>query len=323
MNVLKRLSVLASAAITLLLLTVPAPYACDTCGLYCPAGQSDEITHGWLFGMSSQYTRSGTIIDGGLETTNESGEYLSSSLTQVFAGYDFSSRVSVQVNIPVLYRAFRRLEFGDRVNRTVSGVGDAIAFATVTPFRHQFGETQVQWKVLGGLKLPTGSSTYLREEDFHGHGKDDTTISAIHGRDITLGTGSWDVIVGTDAMARWKNVFLTGNVQYSLRGTGTIDYRYGNDLSWRGGPGVRFLGTGHVFAVQALFSGEHKDDDIQLTVPKEGTGRQIITLGPLVTASWKRVAAEVGFGLPLHIDQRGLDAVPDYRVRLGISWQLR
>jgi len=312
------------AAIALGLDVASAALACDTCGLYCPAESSiSESARGFTFGLSSQYTRQATLLDRGLETNNPSGEYLNSSMNQLFVGYDLSERFGLQMNVPVLARSFRRVEAGQGVHRSTSGVGDLLFFANATPLRHSFGRAWVQWRVQAGLKLPTGSTQYLEEESFHGHNKPSTSQSAIHGRDVTLGSGSFDGIFGTDLSARYKSVYFTANVQYARRGTGAIEYRFGDDFNWRGGPGVRLQRRDLAVGVQALLSGEAKSEDVLLDVVQTTTGRSAVYLGPLVTVAWKRLGGEFGVGVPLHIEQHGYDVVPDWRLRLGVNWQLR
>ena len=70
--------------------------------------------------------------------------------------------------------------------------------------------------------------------------------SAIHGHDLTLGTGSYDGIFGAQASLRYKNFFAEANGQFTLRGDGAHDYHFANDVTWNAGPGyylVRKRGT--------------------------------------------------------------------------------
>jgi len=54
---------------------------------------------------------------------------------------------------------------------------------------------------------------------------------------LTLGTGSYDGIVGKGIYTRWKRAFLTANTHTPSASTGIFDYRFANDLTWFGGPG--------------------------------------------------------------------------------------
>jgi len=146
--------------------------------------------------------------------------------------------------------------------------------------------------------------------------------SGIHGHDLTLGTGSFDGIVGTGIFTRWKKLFLTANAQYAIRTKGDFDYQFANDLTWSGGPGV-YLALGHQYtlALQAVVSGEHKDTDTFQGASADDTGVTAVYLGPQLSLTWgSKLSAQVGADLPISIDNTALQTVPDYRVRAGLTW---
>jgi hypothetical protein len=112
-------------------------------------------------------------------------------------------------------------------------------------------------------------------------------------------------------------------MQLAHRGMGDIDYRFGDDFNWRGGPGLRLERGQMALGIQALLSGEDKATDRRLDVDVLNTHRQAVYLRPLVTVAWKKLGGELGQGVPQHIEQAGFDAVPDWRMRFGLNWQLR
>ena len=86
----------------------------------------------------------------------------------------------------------------------------------------------------------------------------------LHGHDLTLGSGSFDGIVGGQMYWSWGRVFVTAGMQYAMRSTGSFDYRFANDLTWIGGPGWYALLThSYSLALQAVLSGETKGNDSQ------------------------------------------------------------
>ncbi len=107
--------------------------ACDLCGCYAPqlnAMSQLEAAHliPWAPGLygavAEQFTRFGTLQLDGAEVGNPTGQYLNSSITQVVAGYALTSRFALQINIPIIYREFKRPE-GFAIDRgTVAGLGD-------------------------------------------------------------------------------------------------------------------------------------------------------------------------------------------------------
>jgi hypothetical protein len=107
--------------------------ACDLCGCYTPQlnamlGMEPTPSFPWLAGwyaaVGEQFTRFATLQLNGDEIANPTGQYLNSSITQLVAGYDINSRFALQLNVPLIYREFKRPE-GFQIDRgTVSGPGD-------------------------------------------------------------------------------------------------------------------------------------------------------------------------------------------------------
>jgi hypothetical protein len=256
------------------------------------------------------------------------------------AGDQINSRFALQLNVPLIYREFKRPE-GFKIDRgTVSGLGDVslllkmVLFHYASPARRSFefeGKNPIAIEhepdftasavLLTGIKFPTGDSSRL-EEEFHEIEIPGAPASGIHGHDLTLGTGSYDGIFGEQTSLRYKNVFFEANVQFTLRGDGTHQYHFANDLVWAGGPGyyiVRNRDT--TVGVQFVASGEYKDVDRFRGEKAEDTGITSVFLGPRIVVSRGRWSAEVAAELPILIDNTALQVVPDYRLHGGISVQ--
>lgn len=323
--------------------------ACDLCGCYTPqlnAMPGMESTHffpwltGWYAAVGEQFARFATVQVDGHEVANPTGQYENSSITQIVAGYQINSRFALQLNVPLIYREFKRPE-GFKIDRgTVSGLGDVslllktVLFHYASPARRSFefeGKNPIAIEhepdftasavLLTGIKFPTGDSSRL-EEEFHEIEIPGAPASGIHGHDLTLGTGSYDGIFGEQTSLRYKNVFFEANVQFTLRGDGTHQYHFANDLVWAGGPGyyiVRNRDT--TVGVQFVASGEYKDVDRFRGEKAEDTGITSVFLGPRIVVSRGRWSAEVAAELPVLIDNTALQVVPDYRLHGGISVQ--
>lgn len=323
--------------------------ACDLCGCYTPQlntmpGMESTPPFPWLTGwygaVGEQFTHFGTLQFNGREVANPSGQYENSSITQLVAGYDINTRFALQINVPLIYREFKRPE-GFQINRgTVSGLGDislllkTVLFHYASPARRSFefeGKNPVAIDhepdfmasaiLLTGIKFPTGDSSRL-EEEFHEIEIPGAPENGIHGHDLTLGTGSYDGIFGGQTSLRYKNVFFEANVQFTLRGDGTHQYHFANDLVWDGGPGyyvVRKRDT--IVGVQFVTSGEYKDVDRFRGKKADDTGITSVFLGPRLMASRGRWSAEVSAEFPVSIDNTALQVVPDYRLRAAIAVQ--
>jgi hypothetical protein len=324
-------------------------HACDLCGCFTPqlnAAPKMESSlfpwweRGWFGAVSEQFTRYATLQDDGTEVPNPTGQYLNSSITQLVSGYQITSRFALQLNVPLIYREFRRPEGFEIQQGTVSGLGDmslllkTVLFHYASPAERSFdvsgknpvaivheSDFTVSAVLLTGIKFPTGDSSRLKEE-FHEIETPGAPESGIHGHDLTLGTGSYDGIFGEQTSLRYKNMFFETNVQFAARTEGTNEYRFADDLIWSGGPGyylVRNADT--VLGLQLVASGEYKGRDRFRGQPADDTGISSVFLGPRVVASRGRWSAEVSAELPVSIHNTALQTVPDYRLHGAISVQ--
>ncbi len=315
--------------ISLFLLFFPpagAALGCDLCNVYNAIEARGESGQGWHVSLAEQFTHFDTLQQDSVKVPNDVPQYWDSSISQLVLGYNFTDRVGVQFNLPLIHRSFQRPDGFDIDRGTETGVGDVSLLGHALLYRHETKKSTFTWHVLGGVKFPTGSTDRLHEE------VDELTApppppgapdSGIHGHDLTLGSGSVDGLIGTGIFTRWQRVFLNANVQYSIRTTGDFDYRYANDLMWAGGPGV-FLWLKQEFtvALQASVSGETKGRDTFMGVSADDTGITTVFLGPQLSATLKdKFSAELGVDLPVSIRNTALQSVPDWRVRAGLTWR--
>src|SRR5712691_12047675 len=108
---------------------------CDLCAIYSASQARGEIGTGPFAGVAEQFTHFGTVQVDGQEVSNPSGQYLDSSISQLFAGYNFSDRFGVQFNLPVIYRSFKRPDGEGGIERgTESGIGDVSLVGTFVPY---------------------------------------------------------------------------------------------------------------------------------------------------------------------------------------------
>jgi hypothetical protein len=327
----------------LLTATVPAARACDICAVYT-AVELGRGRVGIRVGAAEQYSHFATLKEG-TDTVPNPGERLDSSISQVFAGYNFTPDIGVQLNLPIIYRSYRRLEEGALVSGSESGIGDLTLLGQYTPF-HAVGERGLmRFTVFGGLKFPTGDPDRLKEElsEEHDHevSADDLfppgfgrtsalgsvahteSESGIHGHDLALGSGSVDGILGGEVFLNYDRFFWTTSVQYKLTTEGSFDYQYANDLTWIGGPGYYpYLDDDITLGVQAVLTGETKGNDELDGEKLDDTGITALYLGPALRFSWAtRLAAEITGDLPVLQNVTSLQIVPDYRIRAALVWR--
>ena len=80
--------------------------ACDLCSVYDAMEAQGGSGNGLLGGVAEQFTYFNTFQIDGREVPNVGDQYINSSLSQVFAGYNFNYRIGVQFNLPVIYRQY-------------------------------------------------------------------------------------------------------------------------------------------------------------------------------------------------------------------------
>jgi len=301
---------------------IPRITACDLCAVYNASAARGEGSAGLHLAMAEQFTHSGTLQENGSEVPDPIGQYRDSSITSLVLGYNFNDRFGLSLNVPYIHRSFKRAE-GFVVERgTESGLGDMALLGRFIVFKKFEHEYAVSVSLLGGVEFPTGDSSRLREEanEVEVPGAPE---SGVHGNDLALGSGSFDGVVGAAASVRWRRLLFTAEAQYFIRTEGDFDYRFGNELSVAGGPGVYVLfDEEKTLAVHAAFGYESKARDSIDGVKRDDGIVTAWYASPGVSLTWgKRFSATANVDIPLEILNRAFQTVPDYRVRGGITWQ--
>jgi len=293
-------------------------FACDLCAIYIGTEQRESRT-GLFGGIAEQYSDYETLQRGGKQVPNPAGERLHSFITQVVVGYNFTPRIALQINVPLITRDFRRQEASGIVNGDESGLGDLSLLGSWAAYIGVTENTIARLTLLGGLKLPSGNSRRLKEE----LRESGDVESGIHGHDLALGSGSVDGIVGAQLFWSGRRVFLTGAVQYLLRTEGDFDYQFANDLIWSGGPGEFILLTHqYTVGVQAELTGESKGNDTLAGVRGTDTAITALYLGPDVRFTWgTSLGANLAVDLPVLQNNSALQIVPNFRLRGGATWR--
>jgi len=336
---MRRLHILA------LIIFPVATRACDLCGCYTPQLNSmpkEEMSpSGFYAAVAEQFTHFGTLQFDDDEVANPTGQRLDSSITQFVIGYGINEWLALQFNAPLIYRDFRRPEGFAIDEGTVSGLGDVSLlakavvwhFASAAHREFKFEEKNpiaiehepdctASLIALAGIKFPTGDTSRLKEE-FHETEIPGAPESAIHGHDLTLGTGSYDGIFGVQASLRYKNFFAEANGQFTLRGDGAHDYHFANDVTWNAGPGYYLVRKRNiVVGCQCAVSGESKDVDRFQGRAAEDTGVTSVFIGPRIIASHAQISGELAVEFPVLMNTTALQVVPDYRLHasFAVSW---
>jgi hypothetical protein len=301
--------------------------ACDICGCFDANGQcsmsmghgsgpsskfTTEIQKGLFAGVAEQFTQFGTLQDDGNKIVGN-GEFLNSSVSQIFALYNFNKRFGVQLNVPIVYR-----EWGSDImpHGHTSGIGDVSLTGNFRLFERLREKTTFTWTMLGGVKFPTGNSSLLNTPD-------EVLPAGLGGHDLAVGSGSFDGIVGTSIYGRYDRWFASAAVQYALRTRGSFGHQYANDLLWYGGPGYYAMVTSnYTLGVQLVVAGETKGKDTFYGVADEDSAETIVSVGPQINFSWRnKLNAQLAVDLPVVRENSGEQLMPDYRLRGAVSWK--
>lgn len=316
--------------------------ACDLCAVYSATHAQTPAGPGWSLSAATQFTHFATLRLDGDRVANPLDQRLDSTITQVVLRRGFTPRLSAQLAMPFIARSFHRPEGTALEHGHENGLGDISVLGRIEVIRRDAEDFTAIVDVIGGVKLPTGSSDRIAEELSESHeetavaaprlargqvrpfhdGHQHAVPSGVHGHDLTLGTGSTDGIVGANFYFRHRRLLATGFAQYTLRTRGDYDYRFANDLTWEAAPGAYLiLGHLHTLALQAVASGEHKGTDDLAGVAADDTGITSVFLGPRVTYTYgMRFSAAVGADFPASIDNTAFQLTPTCRLRANATW---
>ena len=345
---------LAVTAVAALGALAPA-HGCDLCAIYTTTEMRQDQT-GVRLGLAQQFTDFGTLQQHGEAVANPDDEYLRSSITQFVLGYNFHPRMGLQLNLPVIVRDYRRVVADGVETGDTSGLGDLSLLFVAKPYTHVDLRTVAHIIGFAGVELPTGSTAFLAEEakpppcipfpdpeacrpraratravpvpphlqPHHNSGPP----SGIHGHDLTLGSGSVDGIIGAQLFGSWDRFFATAAAQYLMRSVGAHGYQFANDLMFAAGPGYYLAagddlwGAAYGLRAQVVLNGETKGTDTVDGDRVGDTGFTALYLGPLLAFDWSdQLGSEVAAELPVLENNSGLQIVPDYRLRLALSWR--
>ena len=152
------------------LLSSSMAFACDLCSIVNSSAMRGVNSGSFRFGISEQFTSFNRLQVGGHKADNHCHQHTQSSITQAVAGYDISDRLGLQLNLPFINRRVKRMGASGVENFTEAGIGDVSILGRWEALDVDRGDRSLSLQLFGGLKLPTGDSSRLKEEVGHTHG---------------------------------------------------------------------------------------------------------------------------------------------------------
>jgi hypothetical protein len=332
------------ATLILVSVSVVSARPCELCAIYSASSARGESSSGFLFTVAEQFIPYHTVQLDGQELKFPNADFVDSSFTHLVPGYNFSPRFGLNLNAPLVYRSFRRTDVRYSLTDppvfatergTEFGLGDAALIGRITVLQKTAMKYGVVLNLLAGVKFPTGDTGRLKDEveqsrifealsPFTTHIDPlSHSVASVHPHDLALGSGSFDGIFGVTLNTRWQRWFFNSQFQYYLRTEGESTFQYGNDLLLSGGPG-RYLALkdSWTLSLQANAAYETHARDELLGRKSDLTGLTAWYLGPQLSFTCgEHFSANAGMDVPLRISNHGLQNVPDYRVRGGLSWR--
>ena len=331
--------------------------ACDPCSIFSATQLQNTDKGSVTLSVSEQYTNFNETKDIDLDVgsrdhadddANEdsSEEIKSFSTTQVSATYDVLNNLGIQLTLPIVHREFFRVESTGKHSDDETGIGDMSLIAHYLPFKIREPEYSFFWGLAAGVKFPTGdtgalegisaeeapddehSDEHMEDEHIDGHEsrklvfRSHPIVSATGGRALTLGTGSYDYILGSSFFGQYQKALFLGSLQYTIRTEGDFDYEFSDDLIWNVGPATYIiLDNNFSCALRAVLSGEHKEKDHLRGQKVEGSKVSNLYAGPeLLFTFFGNLTSELGVDIALN-GKDDESAVPDYRIRGSFAYR--
>ncbi|MGZ3697137.1 MAG: hypothetical protein ACXWP5_03505 [Bdellovibrionota bacterium] len=313
-----------SLFLVLVLFFSSAAWACDLCAVFVADQAQGKSVYGIQGGLSEQFTHFGTLSASGTAIPNTTGQYLNSSITQIFATYHFNDQISVQANVSIIARWYSRPAATGMDTGRVWGLGDLPLLARYARYHELSENTALRWNVIGGIKFPTGDSSRIAEELSETDVPDGSEPSGIHGHDLALGSGSFDFMVGGGIEPIYRRFVFPMSAQVAFRTQGSYGYRYANDLTFQFSPGYyAYLQHEKSLLASIVLSGETKGLDSFQGAPADDTGMTALYLGPAITGTLSdNLSAVLAVDLPVLMRNTATQVVPDSRVRVSFVARL-
>ncbi|MFT5125619.1 MAG: hypothetical protein ACI97B_004270 [Verrucomicrobiales bacterium] len=331
-------SILTLLTIPAILFTAQTP-ACETCALYSPPGRSfllqQPSDESFKLNLFTRYATLDNRLDGRHEMDNH-GEEIESFIHQLSLGYVVSPKLKAQLSLPYLRRDFTFRD-GDHLHHDdESGFGDLSVIGRYTLHESKRENGSLSVSLIGGLKTPTGDSDRLRSR--HDHAEANTHMeegheeaaheveashdaSAISGHDVTLGSGSWDLIGGIKTEFSQNDWILDGMVQYYWRTEGDHDYTFADDLYLSAHAGrIVYRQQNTAIGLRVGILGELRDADTQGGIALQHTQLDAWYADLTATLAHGAFLGEAGVDLPLEQDSGATTLVPDARLRLSVGF---
>jgi hypothetical protein len=268
------------------------------------------FSEGWRLSLSEIYKRNDRLFAGSNTVTDPMDRLLEEH--RIVTGIDYGLRhdFTLSALVPTVYREMRiRGAGGSTISRS-TGLGDIALLAKYRPFKTDWHRGSFNVAVIGGLELPTGS-TSERDNGMR------------LGPTLQPGSGSWDPIVAvatTTGVDFWRFDTL---LLYKANTEGSRDFAHGDFFSAELGAGYRFLHTqypGPAASARVGVQYRHQEAD-EIDGTRQGSSGldEITVRGGITVHPAPEWDIKLGIDVPVYHDVRGTQLVRDLRLALAFG----
>ncbi|MDE2112904.1 MAG: transporter [Alphaproteobacteria bacterium] len=229
-------------------------------------------------------------------------------------GYGVTPDFTLFAILPYLDKRVDFMMGGARVDRSTSGIGDALLLGRYTLLSDNVAGRTFRISTFAGVKLPTG--------------RDDATdrLGRLP-RDLQLGSGSWDGIAGVIATWQTLDYQIDAQAQYKVN-TGADGFRFSDearlDASFQYRLWPRTLGTGVPGFLYGVVEANliHHDRNRIGGLADPNSGGTTLFLDPGLQYVTRRWVLEAIVQLPAAQDLNGTAVKSDYSLLFGFRVNL-
>jgi hypothetical protein len=297
---------------------VASAQECDRCAFasYLEGALNPGAPH--HVALELNYTYRSKTFEGSSERSGAPEEKVADTVLNLFYEQPLFNHFSLDFNLPVVSRAYTLRPNNTYESDRETSLGDASILADVHIIENHSSPLESEWRLRGGVKLPTGDSDDLN--DFEASNHTDFGGSAVYPYDLAKGTGSVDWIAGTSVFMRYDRVVGFVDGQYTARTEGENNFRFGDTAVVQGAPGYLFAVSGPnslgLFANTTFkYSGEAEQDGDTV----ENTGQKTLSVGPeLLFTVRDAFSATVGVNFPVYRDVNGRQLAQAYDILASV-----
>lgn len=308
--------VLCTAALMCGLPTRATAQVCNYCARpfeLAPTKKAERVHTGVQF----EYIYRGYVEGETANKETSKDEKVADTVINLYGQYDVDKNFSIEVNVPFISRAYSRYAPRENLSERETDLGDLMSTVSYNILSPQSKYDVMTWQIRGGVKLPTGDSSYLRQE------RDPSIVNSstlVRGRDIAFGSGSVDIPLGTRIIYAEQGLFAFGDVGYILRTEGDYDYQYGNTLSLAGAFGGTVVNEAkRSVRLAGVLRWDDRAEDSLSGSSVENSGNSVLALGPAVEAVFRdALQAHFEITTPVFRDANGAQLLPDYQLQVSV-----